>query len=49
MPMTQGAQLLYDNVIRPFHVKHHGRMDNAINSAGQSLTKLIYLNTFGRL
>jgi hypothetical protein len=27
MPMTLGAQLLYIHFIRPFHIKHHGKID----------------------
>lgn len=44
MPMTLGAQLLYERVIRPFHIQHHGRVDNVMNSAGQSARDLFNKN-----
>uniref|UniRef100_A0A915DD07 Receptor expression-enhancing protein n=1 Tax=Ditylenchus dipsaci TaxID=166011 RepID=A0A915DD07_9BILA len=33
MPMTLGAQVLYSNFIRPFHIKHHGKIDGALSGA----------------
>jgi len=32
LPMTMGAQKLYDGVIRPFHLKHHNKVDGFMNS-----------------
>jgi receptor expression-enhancing protein 5/6 len=32
MPMTLGAQKLYNNIILPFYIKHHGSIDNGINN-----------------
>jgi len=33
MPMTLGAQKLYAQFIRPFHLKHHGSIDSALSGA----------------
>ena len=34
-PITMGAQKLYYNVIRPFHLKHSGRIDSVLSGASE--------------
>ncbi len=31
LPMTLGAQKLYNNIIQPLYIKHHGKVDNLVN------------------
>lgn len=31
LPMTCGAQMIYAKFVRPFHLKHHNLIDNALS------------------